>query len=133
MISKISMYFFLPMCILAFFLALGGVRQIQFGNDYYMFLRSVSVSYQNWRFEIPRIPKVPLIADRSLGGNGTILGVLIAIGNFFVSTFNGIIGSFNVIITILNVVITVIQFILTLIYQCKDFVGRLSNIRIAYV
>lgn len=133
MISKISMYFFLPMCILAFFLALAGVRQIQFGNDYYIFLRSVSVSYQSWHFEIPRIPNVPLISRTSLNSNGLLLGVLIAIGNFFVAAFNGVIGTFNVLITILNVIITVIQFILTLIYQCKDFITRLTNVRIAYV
>lgn len=133
MIQKVSLYFILPMCILAFFLALVGVERIQFGDDYYLFLKNVSASFENWRLEIPDIPKVPLIQKQDYSSSGKILQVLISIGNFFANFLNVLIGIINIITNILNIVIQLIQFIMTCIYQCKDFINRVGSVRIAWL
>jgi len=130
MIQKVSLYFILPMCIIAFFLALVGVQHINFDDSYYSFIRNVSLSFDRWKIEIPDIPKINDIQASSYNSNGGILEVLIRIGNFFVKFINIISTILNVIINVVNIVIQLIQFVLTVIYQCKDFINRQANVRV---
>ena len=58
MIQRVFLFFILPMAIIAAFLALFGVHQIEFGETYYKFMGSVNQAYQSWSFEIPSIPKI---------------------------------------------------------------------------
>ena len=135
MISKVSLYFLLPMLIIAFFLSMLGVQQVTFGSDYYAFLGSVNRSFQAWSLEIPDIPKINHIDLTNYDSSGVILKVLIKIANGFFSFINVITTILNVFIGVINVVVQVIQFILTCIYQCKDFINRIGNngVRFAYV
>lgn len=135
MIQKVSLYFILPMAVLAFFLAIAGVEQVQLGDSYYTFIGSVGKSFEAWKLEIPDIPNIPNIPSQNYDSSGLILQVLIKIANFFVGFLNIIIYILNLVINLLNIVIQLIQFILTLIYQCKDFIDRLrpSDVSIAYL
>lgn len=134
MIQKVSLYFILPMCIIAFFLSIIGVQQIEFGDTYYTFISSVSKTFDSWKLEIPDIPKIPLINTGDYDKSGLILAVLIKIANFFVKFVNIISTILNLVINILNIVIQLIQFILTIVYQCKDFINKFrSDLRFAYV
>lgn len=130
MIQRVALYFILPMCILAFFLSIAGVQHIQFGDSYYSFLRSVSVSFNSWKLEIPDIPSINKISIGDYDKSGLILSVLIKIANFFVSVVNSIILLINFVINILNIVVQIIQFVLTLIYRCKDFIKKVSEIAV---
>lgn len=124
MIHRVVLFFILPMCFIAFFLALLGVQQIEFGDTYYNFLQSVNNSFNSWKFEIPNIPSIDKIDTSSYDSKGLILQVIIKIANFFVSFINIITKIINVLSSIINIFIAVIQFILTLIYQCKDFIEQ---------
>lgn len=120
--------------VIALFLALVGVQQVEFGNDYYLFMSSVARTYESWSFEIPKIPNVPKVpyGDGDTNEKSGILKVLISIVNFFVIIINAGITVINVLITVMNVVITLIQFCLSIVYSCKDFIDSHRNV-IAYV
>lgn len=107
--------------IIALLLSLVGVRQVQFGETYYNFLKSVGRAYANWSFEIPKIPNITPLQEGGYDSGGFILAVIIKIANFFVTIINGLITVLNVVIIVLNVVIQLIQFCLTLIYCLLDF------------
>lgn len=130
MIQKVCLYFIFPMMIIAFFLALLGVNQIEFGDDYYKFLGSVNQAYERWSLEIPDIPEITKIDETYYNSSGVILKVLIKIANAFFTFVNVISRILNVFISIFNVVLQVIQFVLTLIYQCKDFINRQADMRV---
>lgn len=125
MINRIIIFTFFPCMILALFLSMAGVQQVQFGDSYYSFLKSVSVSFESWKLTIPDIPRINQIATGDYDKSGIILVVLIKIANFFVGVVNTFIVIINVIINVLNVVIQLLQFIFTFIYRCKDFIDRL--------
>lgn len=134
MIQKISLYFLLPMMVIALFLASLGVHHIEFGDTYYSFIQSVGQSFNQWKLEIPDIPKIPTINRTQGDSDSNFLKALVTIANFFVVVVNAIISIVNILISIVNIVVQLIQFILTLIYQCKDFIHRVSgDIRISYV
>lgn len=134
MIQKVSLYFILPMCLIAFFLSLLGVNHISLGNDYYNFMQGVGNTFNSWKLEIPNIPKINTLDVSSYDSSGLILQVLIKIANFFVRLVNIISSILNVIIGLINIVIQLLQFILSVIYQCKDFINKFrSDLRIAYV
>lgn len=121
MTSKLIEFVLFPCLIIALFLSLAGVQQVEFGNTYYNFLGNVSRSFNSWSFSIPKIPMIPQLIDNGFDSGGLILGVLIKIGNFFVNIFNGLISVINVITVILNVIIQLIQFCLTLVYELLNF------------
>lgn len=133
MIYRIVSYCLLGMCILAFFLATIGVTQIEFGDSYYSWLKSVQHIYDSWNFEVPNIPDVPTIPLQESDTKGVILKVLVKFVNFFVKFVNILVSIINVLVFIINIVIHVIQFIISIIISCRDFINRQGSIRFAYV
>jgi len=135
MIQKVSLYFILPMMIIAFFLSLLGVTHIGFGNDYYNFLSSATKRIGEWNFQIPDIPKINKINESSYDSSGLILQVLIKIANFFVSFVNIITRILNVLIVVINVIIQMLEFIISCIIEVRNFINKFrSGVRLfAYV
>lgn len=121
MTSRLIVFILFPCLIIALLLSFVGVQQIEFGDTYYNFMKSVSRAYSNWSFSIPNIPKIPQLNDSDFNTSGLILTVLIKIGKAIISFFNAIVSLINVLVLIVNVVIQLIQFCLTLIYCLLGF------------
>lgn len=133
MIQKVSLYFIVPMCILAFFLSVVGVQQVTLGESYYQFIGNVGVRFNAWKLTIPDIPNIPSVNFSDGDRDSNFLKAIASILNFFVLIVNGLISILNIFISIINIVIQVLQFILTIIYSCKDFIEQLRNQVVAYV
>lgn len=127
MIKRISLALLLPLLLLAFFLSLMGVQQIQFGDSYYNFLRNLSFNFSKWEFEIPSIPKIKKFDDVSIGDSDGILQFLKLLANFFITLVNAFIVTINVLINLLNVLVKLIEFFISIIQTSKDFISEMLN------
>lgn len=125
MIKKISLALIIPLLLLAFFLSLMGVQQIEFGDSYYNFLSSLSHNFSNWTFEIPTIPKINKFTDVSIGDSPGLLEFLKLFANFFITLVNAFIVLVNLLINVLNVIVKVIQFFISIIQTSKDFISEM--------
>lgn len=128
MTSRLIEFILFPCLIIALLLAMAGVQQVQFGDDYYNFLRAVSRDFENWSVSIPSIPKIPSINSAAYDDSGLILTVLIKIANAFFTLVNVMITGLNVLITVTNVIIQLIQFCLTIIYRLISFRDSLAGV-----
>lgn len=134
MIQRVALYFVFPMMLIAFFLAIIGVQQIEFGETYYQFFGNVTSRFNNWKLTIPDIPKIPSVdytqGDRDTGFLKAIANIL----NFFVVVINALISILNIFVSIINIAIQLVQFILTFVYSVKDFIdGFRSQAAFAFV
>ena len=113
------------MAIIALFLALNGVQHIGIGEDYYSFMKSVSRDFENFKIEIPNIPKIPTITKKYNDSEWAIINAIFTIINVIINFFNGVISVLNVTILIFNIVLQVLEFIVLLLWKCKDFIAQM--------
>lgn len=118
MLKKILTFVLLPMLFIALFLYFFGVRKIELGNDYYLFMAGVSKNFENWKFTIPNIPTIPKMEN----AEGFVL-----ILNAFISFVNGFVQFINILITVTNSIVQLLQFVITLVYTLIDWFTAMGD------
>lgn len=127
-IAKIVGFSLFGFMLIALVLYLAGVREpIQLDNTYYSFMQRVNISFNQIKFNIPDIPRIPQLSN--VGGFWEIVKVCI---NFF----NGIITVLNIVILILNKIIELLTFAIMIVKEIitfKDSVTAVAQVELKEV
>jgi len=116
MIYKISCGALFLFLIIAIVLALNGITEVRLGADFTAFMRSVSITFDNWDYiKIPDIPSIP--SPPNTEGWNAVVNVLTGIGNFFI-------GVLNFVIIILNGIKDILLFITAIFTELYRFLKQ---------
>lgn len=126
LIEKISLALLIPCLILAVFLAINGVQEINLSNDFYAFMKNVAVQSFDYKWEIPPIPTdLDLNSLPQTPGLFEFLSVLANIGLFIVKVINAL-------ASVINALIQVVEFFVIIIKNWKEFEqALLSSVQVA--
>lgn len=112
MIKKIILSLFLGCLFIAIPLSLAGIHRVSLSDGVISFLQNCSRELNDFKVEIPQIPKIPTI-------NVGFLDVLINFINGFVILINFVITLVNIIIQLLEFLFIIIKNLITL----KDYLA----------
>ena len=99
-------------------LALMGIRHVELGQPFMTFLRNCNLELNQYKVEIPDIPKIPTPPNPS--GWQLILKAFVSFMNFFVDVI-------NVFTSIISTIIQLFQFIAIMIKNLITLKDSLAN------